>query len=654
MLIFGLVGQAFALDLPEPVGYVNDFAKILPSSMEKELETKISNYEKKTSVEIAVVTVKSLKGLEIEEYSIKLAEKWKVGKKGKDNGIIFLIAPKERKMRIEVGYGLEGDMPDLKAKDIIDDVGPYFKQGDFPEGITLGVNSIIKTLGTETWDEREERIKQERIEQEKAREAMTRTAIIFGIVFLVLVFIGLIITAVYFLIIRPIVNFFRERAELNERKESAYISVDNIEEEIKEIEDMIKTKPKEIDLKKDLPQEYKVKIINLIVDATKKLRHVKTIFNPLPDLVDTDIDAAQSDIKSCQSSLSEAAENIDQVNSLIIKFEEYKRVAPIVIVEVETELVNVGKKFESLKKQGYRFNFGFLKAKKDITQTKGLLKDLNDKSKEGKINPKNIYDQTEQILLKLRERTALIEESLRSESDVNTNIPKIRQRIIEISGKELPNALKVLSQLQKENPQNPVKDLMDVERGNSLLVSAGNILRDAEKENSMEIQRFTEAASKIRKVKNLVEHVESVISGVYNRQAEIDQAKQEAPQLVNQLKKVFKKAERECNDSDVGSSAKSKLEEAESKFEEVQEASSSSSINWLAFIALVTAAIVLAKKAFSEAQSDIEDAEKRRRRQRRSSSYSSSWSSSGSSSSSSSSSSFGGGSFGGGGASGGW
>lgn len=123
-------------------GYVNDFANIL--SNDSQLEQQLADFEKQTSNEIAVVTVSSLEGLEIEEYAVRLFEDWQIGKKTNDNGVLFLIAPSERVVRIETGYGLEGALPDALAHQIIrKEILPYFKKNDYELGVLLGVQAIM-------------------------------------------------------------------------------------------------------------------------------------------------------------------------------------------------------------------------------------------------------------------------------------------------------------------------------------------------------------------------------------------------------------------------------------------------------------------------------------------------------------------------------
>src|SRR3989339_826974 len=107
-------GQVF----PKPVGFVNDFAHVLPANQVKNLEARLQSYRDATGIELAVVTVSSLDDMPIEDYANKLFAQWGIGEKGKDSGVLMLLAPTERKVRIEVGYGLESDLTDSESGQI--------------------------------------------------------------------------------------------------------------------------------------------------------------------------------------------------------------------------------------------------------------------------------------------------------------------------------------------------------------------------------------------------------------------------------------------------------------------------------------------------------------------------------------------------------
>jgi len=130
---------------PIPNGFLNDFAGVLSKDAIARITAKVSGF--KGTAEIAVVTVKDMGGETIEGYANGFYNAWGIGKKGKDNGVLLIIAVKERKVRIEVGYGLEPVLPDSIAKRIIDtNMVPHLKKNDFSKGMEAGVDGVIKRL----------------------------------------------------------------------------------------------------------------------------------------------------------------------------------------------------------------------------------------------------------------------------------------------------------------------------------------------------------------------------------------------------------------------------------------------------------------------------------------------------------------------------
>lgn len=143
-LLLLFLSSAHALDIPKLSSHVNDTADMLSPAAEAQLEQELSAFEQSDSTQIVIVTIPSLEGEVLEQYSMKVAEAWKIGQKGKDNGVIFLIAKQDKKMRIEVGRGLEGKITDLMSGRIIDlVVKPRFKRGDFDGGTINGVHAVI-------------------------------------------------------------------------------------------------------------------------------------------------------------------------------------------------------------------------------------------------------------------------------------------------------------------------------------------------------------------------------------------------------------------------------------------------------------------------------------------------------------------------------
>lgn len=142
-----LVSVAYADGIfPDKINrQVNDWADLLSSTQEGQLEEALRQFEAQTSNQLIVATFTSLEGESLEDVSIRMMEKWKPGQAGKDNGVILSVFKEEKKIRIEVGYGLEGALPDITAGQIIrDDISPFFKEGRWYDGIVSGLNSIAQ------------------------------------------------------------------------------------------------------------------------------------------------------------------------------------------------------------------------------------------------------------------------------------------------------------------------------------------------------------------------------------------------------------------------------------------------------------------------------------------------------------------------------
>ena len=140
-----------ANDFPALTGRVVDQAGVLSATTRADLDRKLASLEQKSGIQLVVATVATLGGQEIEPYANDLFRQWKLGEAKKNNGVLFLIAPKQHRVRIEVGYGLEGTLTDAISKIIIlNAVAPRFKAGDFDGGVSRGVDDIITVLTTDS------------------------------------------------------------------------------------------------------------------------------------------------------------------------------------------------------------------------------------------------------------------------------------------------------------------------------------------------------------------------------------------------------------------------------------------------------------------------------------------------------------------------
>jgi len=152
LLLSGFI--AGVTDIPYLTGRVTDNAQILSEETHKLLSDSLKMHEMRTTNQVVVLTIPTLDGESIEDYANRVFNEWKLGQKGKDNGILIVVVPNDRRMRIEVGYGLEGVLPDLLASRIIQNImTPQFKNGDYDRGITEGALAVISILDGEYVEE---------------------------------------------------------------------------------------------------------------------------------------------------------------------------------------------------------------------------------------------------------------------------------------------------------------------------------------------------------------------------------------------------------------------------------------------------------------------------------------------------------------------
>ncbi|HCZ35321.1 MAG TPA: hypothetical protein DHV26_05275 [Cytophagales bacterium] len=150
LVAVGFTGLAQRAVPPHNAVWVHDEANVLSASAKAQMEALLQAHRDSTSTQLAVLIVPSLEGEDIDGYAVRVFEEWKLGQKGKDNGVLFLIAMQERQMRIEVGYGLEGVLTDaLSSRINRNEVAPYFRQGNYEAGIQAGVVAIIKAVAGE-------------------------------------------------------------------------------------------------------------------------------------------------------------------------------------------------------------------------------------------------------------------------------------------------------------------------------------------------------------------------------------------------------------------------------------------------------------------------------------------------------------------------
>lgn len=358
-LFFNLAicATAFAISIGKPTGFVNDFAKVLSNTERASLENTLKEYEAQTDIEIAVVTVTSLQDLSVEEFVQELGESWGVGKRGKDNGIVFLIAPTEHKLRIATGYGIEPDLTDFQAKQIIDhDVVPLFKASKMVEGITRGVQLILSELGTKPYEARVEERKQEALRsatEEKLRREQSARKMKFFLLVLLVGSVGAAMVAGIVLLIKKRMKLERLHKEIGELLKICEIGICTAAEDTKDrdisLNELKEISPKtvwdlldgkNILLIKTL-DSYREKLTSLQRTHKKGLRYANEIRSKV-ELLHKETSEASGLLSQIREKIAEVKKARQESNAEISP-----RELPRLFSEITEELVDVDVKPES-------------------------------------------------------------------------------------------------------------------------------------------------------------------------------------------------------------------------------------------------------------------------------------------------------------------
>jgi uncharacterized protein len=182
VVLFLAASLVAALEIPPLRGRVNDYAGVMSQDQVRSLESQLAQFDQETGHQVAVLTVPTLEGEDIEGFSIRVAESWKIGKKGFDNGVILVVAVKDRRLRLEVGYGLEGVLPDAIAKTITSNyIVPRFRSQDYAGGIIAGIDAVLKVIKKEPLPESARRKDRDQGSQLNSIAMFIITLAVFGL-----------------------------------------------------------------------------------------------------------------------------------------------------------------------------------------------------------------------------------------------------------------------------------------------------------------------------------------------------------------------------------------------------------------------------------------------------------------------------------------
>ncbi len=644
LVVFFLVlsGTAVALNIPNYKGYVNDFAGMLGSEQAAQLEQKLGQYDKQTSNQIAILTINSLEGSDIESYSIQVASEWKIGQKGKDNGVLVTIAKKDHRMRIEVGYGLEGDLTDLMAGRIVDEImTPAFKAGDFYGGINKAVDNIIEKLGQYTVQERaimaQNRAEEKRIAEEKANE------IGIGILIFIVAAIGL-IGMVFF--IRMIMMKIRESLRKKSLRKSLRVRIADLEEEFS---DMEKFMPESTKNSVTLPIWAEDKFNSLLGQLEYSISVGYSGINNAKLIIDDDPDKAVRKLNDVENTKRQALKKMTEMESLPQEVTTVRTTAEPAVKSLEKLLTETSTNVERLEQGGIVADI----SSAQLAALKSKTAALQERLKKSGIGRNDFSRDIFQEASNLQKEINILSQSVASLQGQKEKVSAFVTKTsgdVEVLKAGIAQRREMLKDIQKNNPETVWHDVAGRYAGaDKLIASISGVIAAVAASNLSKESGINSAVGKISEAGRIRQQVVSLQEDVSELAKKIETAKSEVARILPTAIREVKLAESNVRKSDVESKAKSLAQQATTGLHELRQKIDQSMADWIGLAILAQSVISIAGDATRRAKSDIGDAETARERSSQSSS-----SSSGSSSTGDSFGGFGGGSFGGGGASGSW
>jgi uncharacterized membrane protein YgcG len=655
--------SVFAFDIPErpnPPKLVNDYIGLLQPNQIQALETKLVEFNNKTSIQIAIVILDDLGGEDAKVVVDQLGDKWGVGQEGLNNGIVFMIVKYSEKAlenmteqkhgdwQIAVGDGLGEYLTDLEATNIGDEVFiPYAKSDEYYKGIDETVNTMLQKLGPIGWEQRQAFIKKKEAERAEAtREflnGLLMTAIIIGIIVLITVLV---------IVIR---RSYLKKKEIRERRASLKKSFDENNVSYKRLLGMITS------MGNGYPDWAKTRHEEIVRKINSDIKvSCEEVLKRFPEVVETNLVLASKYVGQFTDVVDQFESMIAQLDQIPAEVDMYNLYAPAVLKTTQDTWNEFSSKIQNKQKQGYKL----LDYQKQSEGFKNDLSNIDTKLKLGNEESKYVYETSKTTNEAIHNVWLSMQTYLQNQESTKTIIASLTSDINQIPTKRAA-AQKILDTLKAECPKENWEDLDKLFGGVTALLSLCSAKKEeAEVRNGMDIQDFTTAKSMADEGNEKMQRIENLFQDIQERKDEIINAKANYASMLKSAKTAISSASSKCSDSDVESGAKNKLAEAQKKLKSAEAKATESLINWLACIVLLTAAKSFADEAYSMAENDIEEAENERARvaaaavaaaaaaaaARRSESYHSS----SSSSSSTSFSGFGGGSFGGGGGGGSW
>lgn len=613
MALFCLTALAFDIPKkPNPQRLVNDYIGLLSSEQVGILERKLVDFDNKTSIQITIVILDDLDGAEASDVATEIGHTWGVGHKGIDNGIVFLIVKynqgaleklvtsKHGDYFIATGYGLEPYLTDYDVKSIGEsNFIPHAKEDEYYEGITETVDAIISDLGEIGWQQREElEAKRKAERQASIRAFFTITGLVLGCIILL----GLLI----WLYVR-IRNAYREAQETKKRRASLKAQFQKTKHEYEQLFSFI---PKDISGYPDWAKKKHGELIYAVEWYMKV--PAEGVLKDFSVCIETNMVRASQLLSTLNDIITELEAAVEKLKNIPKEIQKYQKEAPQKLAAAKESLETFRVSIQVLKDKGFKLPMYENKLSGFRTSLAAIEKKA-DMPTESKL----VYETSEDAKEEIERARQNMNEHIVCHTKAAEGINQLSATLTLIIPKKMKEARIVLDDLKKEYPKQNWEDLD--KKFTSVAASIEDcktLKKNAEEKNDMKTQDF-EGAKKL--MTDATEKAESILHcfiAIHNRKTEIVAAKQGFANALKDAEKKLKEAKSKLSDDDVEDGAKRTFAEAEKKLTDAKKKSSGDMIDWLIVFALILAAHELAKKSYSMAEDDIEEAERRRRQKK--------------------------------------
>jgi uncharacterized membrane protein YgcG len=580
-----------------PANAVNDFANIMDAPAKEKLETELRAYWDSTSISLCVITVPTLDGYDPFDYSLSLYNCWGVGDKS-NRGALLMIAVNERKIELRTGYGIEFILPDAVCKRVIDgDITPSFKEGNYAAGIQNGMHSLMKTLGTMSW---EDRIRG--IEDKKQAEKIMRAR--SWEVFIDFISIAAILAVLFFL-------FWILRRSWERQKERRKIEDEN-QETLKEVElgkKLLAAAGKEFVSEPSWAQkegkEHRDACFKSLLEAQSSAETSNKVLH-------SDMKEAGRHTKEGKSILEKAVNSFKKIDlALKKKIQGFSEEAPTKYGLALASLKNIQTEIAGYVKNGFLFNNRGAEIDLLFSTLLARGKDLSNKEYH-----KDIYEYSGLSMEKADVLIKTVRDTVRERQTVDNMLQGMITNCEKLFSQKSVYE-KVLNDLKSKYPKTVWLEL-DKLFGDFVKKLNPDSLKQAadevKKNNSFEVQQFEKAYAGYTSLCVLNDQVTALFKGISDEKQNQLKAEKDFPDVLKRVEEKVAGATKAIKDGDVESKAKELAKNAAQKLNQAKLESNGALVNWLILMKLLSDTETDATNATKQAKDDIDEAARSRRR----------------------------------------